>query len=76
MVRPRTESRPDTDCKLNLNLASRRELLNIDGMTPETVDRIVRYREAYGRFRRIEEIDEIGEFQPDEADTLKRRTYV
>lgn len=45
--------------KLNLNTASREDLIIIDGISPSLADDIIVYREEHGGFRNVDELDDI-----------------
>jgi competence protein ComEA len=50
--------------KIDLNEATREELMTVPGIGPATADNILRYRESAGPFRNIEdllEVDRIGD---------------
>lgn len=48
-----------SDGKVNLNTASREELLTLNGIGEVRADSIIRYRESNGGFRSIEELKEV-----------------
>ena len=55
--------------KINLNTASRAELLQISGIGDVTADKILAYRDSHGGFHSLEEllqVDGIGEKQLEE----------
>jgi competence ComEA-like helix-hairpin-helix protein len=47
---------PDAPFTININNASAREMEQLPGVGKVTAERIVAYREQYGRFRRAEEL--------------------
>ena len=42
--------------RVNLNTASREELMTLDGIGETRADAIIRYREMYGGFQTIEDV--------------------
>lgn len=46
--------------KVNLNTATREELMTLSGIGPSRADDIIRYRDTYGPFRQIEDIMNIS----------------
>ena len=49
-----------TSGKVNLNLASKEELMTLPGVGASKAESILRYREEHGRFQKIEDIMEIS----------------
>lgn len=49
----------EEDGKVNLNTATREELMTLAGIGESKADSIIRYREEHGRFQSIEEIKQI-----------------
>jgi competence ComEA-like helix-hairpin-helix protein len=45
--------------KLNLNTATKEELIIIEGINPALADDIIVYREEHGGFRNLDELDEV-----------------
>lgn len=56
---------------VDLNTASRPELMQLPGVGPATADRILEWRAAHGRFRSSEEILEIPGIGPVTLDRLR-----
>lgn len=52
-------AKDNSDGKVNLNTASREELLTLTGIGEVRADSIIRYREANGGFHSIEELKEV-----------------
>lgn len=50
--------------KIDLNTASREELMEVDGMTPDAADAIIRYREENGFFESVEELRDLPGITP------------
>ena len=48
------------DGKVNINLADQTELQQIPGVGPATAEKIIQYRESQGRFRTIEDIQNVN----------------
>lgn len=59
---PKTPPPPDEEAPkpVDINRASKEELQRLPGIGPTLADRIVRYREKHGGFKRIEEIKEVN----------------
>ena len=51
-----------TDGKVNINTASKAELMKLDGVGPALADKILEYRKANGPFKRAEDIRRIQGF--------------
>lgn len=52
------------ESKINLNTATREELMSVTGIGPSTADNILAYREKTGKFSSVEDllqVDRIGE---------------
>ena len=47
---------------VDLNRATRSELLQVPGIGPSLADRIVAYRDAHGQFARVEDLDRVPGF--------------
>ena len=48
------------DGKVNLNLASKEELMTLPGVGEAKADLIIQYREEHGRFQNIEDVMNIS----------------
>lgn len=48
------------DEKININTASKRELMSVDGITEEIASDIIRYREMYGDFVALNELTQVS----------------
>lgn len=46
--------------KINLNKASKEDLMKIDGMKEKNADQLLRYREEHGEFNSIDDLKKIG----------------
>lgn len=57
--------------KINLNTADRAELERVDGVGPKRAEAILKLRAERGRFKSIEELDDL----PDARGSLTRETY-
>ena len=42
--------------KVNINTATKEELMKIPGIGPKMAEQIIKHREVYGEFKRIEDI--------------------
>jgi len=51
-----------TDGKVNINTASKAELMKLDGVGPGLADKILEYRKANGPFKRAQDIRRIQGF--------------
>lgn len=51
-----------TDGKVNINTASKAELMKLDGVGPALADKILEYRKANGPFKRAQDIRRIQGF--------------
>jgi competence protein ComEA len=45
--------------KVNLNEASKAELMKLDGVGAGAADRIIAYREAHGPFKRVQDLEKV-----------------
>jgi competence protein ComEA len=45
--------------KVNINEASRAQLMKLSGVGPGTADRIISYRQAHGPFRRAQDLEKV-----------------
>ncbi len=50
--------------KIDLNTAAREELMEVDGMTPDAADAIIRYREENDFFESVEELRDLPGINP------------
>lgn len=48
-----------SDSKVNINEASRAQLMKLSGIGPGTADRIIEYRQAHGPFRRVQDLEKV-----------------
>jgi len=53
---PAPPSSRDSEGRLNINIASRSELMDLPGIGPSLSERIVQYRELHGHFSRIDDL--------------------
>ena len=67
---PHTEQE-DTTPKVNVNTASREELMQLPGIGPKLADAIIRYRETYGPFRRPEDLLKVKGIGPKKLQQLR-----
>lgn len=58
--------------KLCLNTATREELLALPGVGEKTADRILSYRDTYGRFSAVEQLLDVEGIGPDAARAAAR----
>ncbi|MHB9028502.1 MAG: ComEA family DNA-binding protein [Candidatus Latescibacterota bacterium] len=56
--------------KIDLNTATREELMTVDGVLPDTADAIVRYREENGYIQSVEELRDIPGIRPITLDIM------
>jgi competence protein ComEA len=54
---PRAEAKPDG--KVNINVASRTQLMTLDGVGPTAAKRIIDHREANGPFKKAEDLAKV-----------------
>lgn len=54
-----TEQNRDAAHRVDLNRASKNELLQLPGVGPAMADRIVAHRESNGRFNKVEDLDQV-----------------
>jgi competence protein ComEA len=56
----RAEDKPaKVEGKVNINEASRAQLMKLSGVGPGTADRIISYRQAHGPFRRAQDLEKV-----------------
>ena len=60
------------DGKVNLNTASKEELLTLNGIGDVRAQAILKYREEHGEFRSIEELMEVEGIQKGDLSEIKR----
>jgi competence protein ComEA len=53
------ESHAKADAKINLNEASKGELMKLDGVGAAAAQKIIAYREAHGPFKRIHDLEKV-----------------
>jgi len=46
--------------RINVNTASKSELMKLEGMSAATAEKIVAYRETHGRFKRLQDVQRIA----------------
>ena len=51
--------------KIDLNTASRDELLSVPSINPVRADAIIRYREEHGGFRSVDDLENLPGFEED-----------
>ena len=63
---PREKSSPGRDAKshgkaskVNLNEASKAELMKLEGVGAGAAERIIAYREAHGPFKRVQDLEKV-----------------
>lgn len=56
---PSTEGKSGSPAPMDLNRASKEELMKVPGIGPATADKILKYREEKGRFSSVEELLEV-----------------
>lgn len=63
---PREKASPPHDAKaqapkgkVNLNEASKAELMKLEGVGAGAADRIIAYREAHGPFKRVQDLEKV-----------------
>lgn len=49
----------DKQSKVNINEASRTQLMKLSGVGPGTADRIISYRQAHGPFRKAQDLEKV-----------------
>ncbi len=59
--------------KINVNLASREELMGVPGISGDLADRIIRYRNEHGLIHDLNELDRLFEPGDTRADELRRQ---
>jgi len=46
--------------RINVNTASRSELMKLEGVSAATAEKIVAYRETHGRFKRLQDVQKVA----------------
>lgn len=62
--------------KIDLNNASRDDLMQIEGIGPASADDIIRYREEHDGFKSVDELDNVYGFTTTETSKVKERFSV
>ena len=70
------ESRAEETGKINLNTASKEELMTLGGIGETKAESILRYREEHGRFQSIEEIQKVEGIKAGTYEKIKDRIMV
>jgi len=47
------------EAKVNINEASKAQLMKLAGVGPSTAERIIAFREAHGPFKRVQDLDKV-----------------
>lgn len=55
----KAEGKEGKEGKVNINEASRAQLMKLSGVGPGTADRIISYRQAHGPFRRAQDLEKV-----------------
>ena len=71
-----TVSARDSFGRLNINIASRTELMELPGIGPSLSERIVEHRSLNGPFRRIEDIRNVSGIGQQRFETIRDRITV
>ena len=59
LVAAQQEQKAASDGKININTASKTELMKLQGIGASVADKIIEYRNTYGPFKRPEEIRKV-----------------
>ncbi|MFX3624462.1 MAG: helix-hairpin-helix domain-containing protein [Ectobacillus sp.] len=62
--------------KIAINIASKEELQNIPGIGPAKAERIIRYREEHGPFRKVEDLLEVEGIGEKSLEKIKEQIVV
>jgi len=73
---PPPASARDSFGRININIATRTELMDLPGIGPSLSERIVDYRNLHGPFRRIEDIRNVSGIGQQRFDTIRDRITV
>lgn len=63
---PTGDSKAPISGKVNINTASREELMTIEGFDDAKADAIIRYREEHGAFHAVNDLLKLTEIRPDD----------
>jgi competence protein ComEA len=55
----KTDKPAKVESKVNINEATRAQLMKLSGVGPSTADRIISYRQAHGPFRRAQDLEKV-----------------
>lgn len=66
----------DPENKINLNTASREELMLVKGVGPQDADRILAYGDQNGRFRSVEDLANVRDLSSAARERLRARAFV
>lgn len=58
--------------RVNINTATKEELMKLPGIGEKTAERIIRHRQTYGEFKRIEDIMNVGGIGQKKFEKIKR----
>ena len=62
--------------KINLNQATRDQLISLEGVGPAVADDIIRYRNEHGGFRSLDELDNVYGFEETLTSKVKNQVYI
>ena len=58
--RAETKAHAKSEAKVNINEASKAELMKLDGVSAGVAQKIIAYREAHGPFKRLHDLEKVG----------------
>jgi competence ComEA-like helix-hairpin-helix protein len=76
VIGQQTQQRMQTMGKINLNQATRDQLISLEGIGPAVADDIIRYREERGGFRSLDELDNVYGFEETLTNKVKKQVYI